>query len=359
MKLATAILKNLLLPKLEKDSLFEVSKLSDSFLESFVTALCDFEKDAKPVHELLWQLELVDTTKIMAKLETIYIAFIKEMAEHFVLGHTSEISILLLETKNPTFEKEVLFFTHLKNAITKIERKQIKEKLPDYFNKLTFTIDDETITNVVKKKSREELKKKMVGWDEELILSEEPPIHSFATKRDNKVISLTWMKYAVAACLVLGLGVLFFKKSNPDLPEVENNVVSTDTTSIVHPKNIKAPTEAIVDNTIVVEKQVQYPSDLGFTNTTSSKIIKLYLKEPSKNSSKTNSYEFDGTQLVIYSNDLKISYSILSLDDKIYYLKKDTGYYQLYLSKDPKELKLLKDDTLIEQLEKTSFENEE
>lgn len=359
MKLATAILKNLLLPKLEKDSLFEVSKLSDSFLESFVTALCDFEKDAKPVHELLWQLELVDTAKINAKLETIYIAFIKEMAEHFVLGHTSEISILLLETKNPTFEKEVLFFTHLKNAITKIERKQIKEKLPDYFNELTFTIDDETINNVLKKKSREDLKKKMAGWDDELILSEKPLVHSIAPKKDTKVISLTWIKYTVAASFVFGLGFWFFNQSTPDIPKIENNVVTTDTTSIVHPKTIKAPTEAIVDNTIVVEKQVQYPSDLGFTNTTSSKIIKLYLKEPSKNSSKTNSYEFDGTQLVIYSNDLKISYSILSLDDKIYYLKKDTGYYQLYLSKDPKELKLLKDDTLIEQLEKTSFENEE
>jgi hypothetical protein len=359
MKPATTLLKNLLLPKLEKDSQFEVSKLSESFLESFVIALCDFEKDAKPVYVLLHRLELNNTEKVISKLETLYTAFIKEMAEHLVLGHSSEICNLLIENKNPTFEKEVLFFKHLKNAITKIERKQIKEELPDYFNKISFTIDDETITNVVKKKSREELKKKMAGWDEELILSEEPLVHSFAPKRDTKVISLTWIKYAAAACLVLGLGVWFFKQSNPDLPEVENNVVSTDTTSVIQPKSIKAPSEVIADNTKVIEKQVQYPSDFGFTNTTSSKIIKLYIKKISKNSSITNSYEFDGTQLVIYSNDLKISYSILSLDDKIYYLKKDTGYYQLYLSKDPKELKLLKDDTLIEQLEKTSFDNEE
>ncbi len=359
MKLATAILKNLLLPKLEKDSLSEESKLSESFLESFVKALCDFEKDAKPVHDLLWQLELVNTTKIIAKLETIYIAFIKEMAEHFVLGHTSEISILLLETKNPTFEKEVLFFTQLKDAITKIERKRIKEKLPDYFNELTFTIDDETINNVLKKKSREDLKKKMACWDDELILSEKPLVHSIAPKKDTKVISLTWIKYTVAASFVFGLGFWFFNQSTPDIPKIENNVVSTDTTSIVHPKTIKAPTEAIVDNTIVVEKQVQYPSDLGFTNTTTSKIIKLFIKEPSKNNSKPNSYEFDGTRLVIYSNDLKTSYSILSLDDKIYYLKKDSSYYQLYSTKVPKELELLKDNSLIEQLEKTSFDNEE
>lgn len=359
MKRATATLKNLLLPKLEKDSKFEVSKLSESFLESFVTALCDFEKNTEPVHELLWQLELEDTTKIISKLETIYMAFIKEMAEHFVLGNSSEISTLLLETKNPTFEKEVLFFTHLKNAIAKIERKRIKEELPDYFNKLSFTIDDETITNVVKKKSREELKKKMADWDEELTISEEPFVHSFNPKKDTKVISLTWINYTVAACLVLGLGVWFFNQSNPDVPKIENNVVSADTTSIVRPEKTKAPTQAIVDNAKVIEKQVQYPSDLGFTNTTSSKIIKLYIKEASKKSSKPNSYEFDGTRLVIYSNDLKTSYSILSLDDKIYYLKKDTGYYQLYPTKVPKELELLKDDSLIEQLEKTTFDNEE
>ena len=359
MRLATALLKNLLLPKLEKDSQFEVSKITESFLESLVTALCDFEKNTKPIHELLWQLELDDTNKIISKLETIYMVFIKEMAEHFVLGHSSEISTFLLETKNPIFEKEVLFFTHLKNAIAKTERKRIKEELPDYFNKLSFTIDEETMTNVVKKKSREELKKKMVVWDEEIKVIEEPPVYTIAPKKETKVISLTWIKYAVAACLVLGLGVWFFNQTNPNIPKIENNVVSSDTTSIVHPKNIKAPTEAIVDNTKVVEKQVQYPSDLGFTNTTTSKIIKLFIKEPSKNNSKPNSYEFDGTRLVIYSNDLKTPYSILSLDDKIYFLKKDTGYYQLYSTKVAKELKLLKDESLIEQLEKTSFENEE
>jgi hypothetical protein len=302
---------------------------------------------------------LNDAEKIISKLDTVYISLIKELAENHVLGISSEAIDYLITSKNSTFEKEVKFYTDLKNAITKVERKRIKKELPTIFEKFTFEIDDAVITDVVKKKSREDLKKKMAGWDEEIKVSEEPPVYSIAPKKETKVISLTWIKYAAAACFVLGLGVWFFKQSNPDLPEVENNVVSADTTSIVHPKNIKSPTQAIVENTKIIEKQIQYPTDLGFTNTTSSKIIKIYLKDTSNNVSKQNYYEFDGVILVVYSKDLKIQYSILSLDDKVFYLKKETDYYQLYLTKTPQQLKIVTDITIIEQLEKTSFDNEE
>jgi hypothetical protein len=358
MKLAIDIVQSLLLPKFGKDSSFDANQTNIAFWETFTTALLDFEKDVQPVYAAIYSLGLNDAEKIISKLDTVYISFIKELAENHVLGISSEASAYLITSKNSSFEKEVKFYTDLKNAVTKVERKRIKKELPTGFEKFTFEIDDEIITNVLKKKSREDLKKKMAGWDEEIIASEEPPVISIAPIKETKVVSLSWIKYAAAACLVLGLGVWFFKQSNPDLPEVENNVVSSDTTSVIQPKSIKAPVEVIADNTKAIEKQVQYPSDLGFTNTTSSKIIKIYLKDASKNVSKQNNYEFDGASLVVYCKDLKSSYSILSLDDKVYYLKKEANYYQLYLTKTPQQLKLVKDTTIIEQLEKTSFDNE-
>lgn len=359
MKLANVIVQSLLLPKLEKDASFDVNQTNIAFWKTFTTYLLDFEKDAKPIYATIFSLELKDAEKIISKLETIYISFIKELAENHVLGISSEASAYLITSKNSAFEKEVKFYTDLKNAITKVERQRIKKELPTGFEKFTFEIDDEIITNVLKKKSREDLKKKMAGWDEEIKASEEPPVNFISPKKETKVISLSWIKYAAAACVVLGLGVWFFRQSNPDLPEVENNVVSTDTISVIQPKSIKAPSEVIADNTKVIEKKVQYPSDLGFTNTTSSKIIIIYLKDASKNVSKQLCYEFDGANLVVYCKDLKTQYSILSLDDKVYYLKKETDYYQLYLTKTPQQLKLVKDTTIIEQLEKTTFDNEE
>lgn len=358
MKLANVIVQSLLLPKLEKDVRFDANQTSIAFWGTFTTALLDFEKDSKPVYAAIYSLGLKDVEKIISKLDTVYISLVKELAENHVLGIASDAIDYLIASKNYTFEKEVKFYTDLKNAITKVERKRIKKELPTGFEKFTFEIDDAIITNVLKKKSREDLKKKMAGWDEEIIASEEPPVNSIAPKKDTKVISLSWIKYAAAACLVLGLGVWFFRQSNQVLPEVENNVVSTDTTSVIQPKSIKAPSEVIADNTKVIEKQVQYPSDLGFTNTTSSKIIKIYLKDASKNVSKQHCYKFDGTNLVVYSKDLKTQYSILSLDDKVYYLKKEADYYQLYLIKTPQQFKIVTDITIIEQLEKTSFDNE-
>jgi ribosomal protein S13 len=359
MKVAIDIVQRLLLPKLEKDASFDVNQTSIAFWGTFTTALLDFEKDAKPVYTTIYSLGLKDAEKIISKLDTVYISLIKELAENHVLGIASDAIDYLIASKNYTFEKEVKFYTDLKNAITKVERKRIKKELPTGFEKFTFEIDDTIITNVLKKKSREDLKKKMAGWDEEIIDSEEPPVNSIAPKKDTKVISLSWIKYAAAACLVLGLGVWFFRQSNKVLPEVENNVVSTDTTSVIQPKSIKAPSEVIADNTKIIEKKVQYPTDLGFTNTTSSKIIKIYLKDTSNNVSKQNYYEFDGASLIIYSKELKIKYSILSLDDKVFYLKKEADYYQLYLTKTPQQFKIVTDMTILEQLEKTRFDNEE
>ena len=160
MKLAIDILQSLLLPKLEKDNQFDANKIAAPFWKKLTLALCDFEKDAKPAYAIIYSLELENPEKIISKLDTVYDSFIKELAENYVLGSTSETIEILLKSKNVAFEKEVHFLQHLENAIKKSERKRIKQELPTLYEKLAFELSDAEIDSAVKKKSREDLKKK-------------------------------------------------------------------------------------------------------------------------------------------------------------------------------------------------------
>jgi len=395
---AIEILKSLLIPKLERDIYFQRIILKDTFWELLSEYFLNYENDAKPTYELLYALQLYQPERLLDKLPNVFSKFTKELAEYYVLGFHDKATNHLLQSKNSTFLAHVSFLQSMQLAIKKVERQNIKDNLPKSYERLTFELSQDEITNVITKIEREDLKAKFKEWDKELKKEKEPVIfYSLGNEKkmepQQKVISFSWIKYAIAACLVLAGGVWFFKYSNPDIVPSDNGVVTNDkdTTPVVSPKIIEAPIEAIAYNTKVIARTVQYPSDLGFTNTKNSKVVTIYLKDASQsiakfknelardfkgvagygprykvlekeyNSllSKQGRYEFNGKQLIIYTQNLKVSYSILSLDDKTYYLKTDNNYYDLSLTKLPLKFKQLKDATLIEQLEKTSFDNEE
>jgi hypothetical protein len=403
MNKAIEILQLLLVPKLEMDARYDKTKVNAAFWERFVIAFLDYESDKKPVYALLYSLELENVEKLFDKLPKIHSHFIKELAENYVLGNSDNATTHLIATKNPTFLARVSFFQTLEQVIKKVERKNIKSNLPKSFERLTFKVSDIELENVTKKIGRENLKSKFKEWDNELQHTEESVIlystrvekqEKIPSQSHSKVISLSWIKYAVAACFVLGGGIWFYKFSTPEIIPIDNGVVLTekDTVSKVVPKTIiEEPIEAIAYNTKVSENIVQYPSDLGFTASTNAKSIIITLKDASqfiakleseitkqlnqerpgnepmikalkiqldKLTSQQGGYEFNGKELIIYTNDLKVSYTILSQDDKAYFIKKNTDYYPLYFTKTPLKFTKVKDDKLIEQLEKISFENE-
>lgn len=396
MNKAIEILKSLLLPKLEEDFYFHRIQFKDAFWEMFTEHFLNYENDGKPIYELIYALQLENTEKIFDKLPGIFTKLTRELAECYVLGYHDKAIDFLIQNNNLSFQKQVAFLETMQQAIKKVERESIKANLPKFYERLTFELSDAEMTNVTTKVGREHLKAKFKEWDKELEHKKEPVIF-YSLGNENrmtpkrKVISLSWVKYAVAACLVIVSGVWVFKYSNPDIVPTENGVVTKDSTSVVVPTN-EILNEAVAYTTKVSEKVIQYPSDLGFTNTTKSHVVTIYLKDASESIEKLKrelnnedqggsagdrpifkslkkqlnlllsqqgSYEFDGKQLIIYSNNLKLSCSVLSLDDKIYYLKMDSHYYHLYFTKLPLKFKQLKEVELIEQLEKTSFENEE
>ena len=387
MKLAIDIVQSLLLPKLEKDASFDINQTNIAFWETFTTAFLDFEKDAKPVYAAIYSLELKDAEKIISKLDTVYISFIKELAENHVLGISSEAIDYLIISKNSTFEKEVHFFTDLKNVITKVERKRIKTELPNAFDKLSFEISDDAIALAITKKEREALKEKMNAWDEQLVTSEESPVYSVSAKKETKVISLSWIKYAAAACIVLTAGIATFTNQTGD-----NNVVTTESSQIEtyplvavssfsesstvieetssafasKPKvisivrnnqvlRIASIVKAIENYQIQLQKIL--PNHKVEDNSTIKKLkdtIVTLKNELELLKIREQQYVFNGKLLTLFvSSTSKEDYVLLF--NEIYYLKNINGFYKLSLSKEPQNYKKETDTAVLNDLKEILF----
>nr|WP_315215264.1 hypothetical protein [uncultured Flavobacterium sp.] len=400
MKLAIDIVQSLLLPKLEKDASFDANQTNIAFWETFTTTFLDFERDAKPVYASIYSLGMKDAEKIISKLDTIYISFIKELAENHVLGISSEAIDYLITSKNSTFEKEVNFFTDLQNVINKVERKRIKMELPNTFDKLSFQLSDDAIALAITKKEREALKEKMNAWDEELVATEEAPVYSVSTKKETKVISLSWIKYAAAACIVLTAGIMYFKFNT------NNNLVQPGDTNVVTAPVKKEtitpeiPSEALAEVASVTKNAPVIESGLGFASknnnikivennqkarmvsivTAIEKYRQLLENEFSENKvgvgprvkeletkisslqkelallkEKEKQYVFDGKALILYVSTTAKENSIV-LYEATYYLKRDADYFKLTVAVQPQLYKKERNSEVLSALDKIIFD---
>ena len=405
MKLAIDIVQSLLLRKLEKDASFDANQTNIAFWETFTSTFLDFERDAKPVYASIYSLGMKDAEKIISKLDTLYISLIKELAENHVLGISSEAIDYLITSKNNAFEKEVNFFTDLQNVITKVERKRIKMELPKTFDKLSFEISDDAIALAITKKEREALKEKMNTWDKELVTSEESPVYTVSAKKETKVISLSWIKYAAAACIVLTAGIMYFK-FNTDINLVQpgdTNVVTApvkkDTTS-KGTITAEIPSESLAEVASVTKNAPVIESGLGFASknnnikivennqkarmvsivTAIEKYRQLLENEFSENKVGDNSrikelenkinslqkelallkarekqYVFDGKALVLFvSNSTKENTIVLY--EATYYLKKDADYFKLTVAEQPQLYKKESNTEIQSTLDKIIFD---
>lgn len=391
----TLVIKDILLPKLEKDFKFSAEQVDSVFWEKFTKDLVHFEEDAKPLYALIYSLELDNPEKIIDKLPNIYAQFLKELAESYVLGQTSEATDYLLETNNAVFLKEVQFLKSMQQAIKNVERKRIKADLPKSYERLTFELSDANLVNVARKKGREDLREKFKQWDDELKPKREPKIfYSLNNERDSKpkpkVISLSWMKYAAAASILIAVGIFYFNNTNSIVIPVENSVVTTDdeketpakgTKSIINEAIVFAPIETTSKSVTILQSE-----SLGFTSDKEVKItitfkdasqriasLEKYIKtNPAVDSKILNQhkselatlktleekYLFDGKVLTLFAKISTKDYSILSTENQLYYLKKGTQYYHLTISKTALPIQKVSDAKTIDILEKITFDNE-
>ena len=390
----TPIIKNILLPKLKKDSKYSDEKVVASFWKNFSTVLVRFEENAQPLYTAIYSLELGNPEQIIDKLPKIYAQFLKELAECYVLGQTSEATDYLVKTNNKTFLKEVQFLKTMQQAIKSVERKRIKTELPQSYDRLTFELSETEIANAIKKKAREELKKKMKLWDAEL--EDGVPVISMANLEDeitsdktrSKVISLSWMEYAVAASIIIAAGIFYFKNTGtPEIP-VENSVVikekknnqpqlhptvtetialaSIETTSstvtVLQPESLGFSSDKKVKITInfkdATKRILSLENALRQSRTIDPKIFGQYKVELIQLKRQKDNYVFDGQIMTLFNKKAATDYAVMQTEEQLYYLKTGDEYYNLKVSNSPMVLEKVVSTTILETLEKIHFENQ-
>lgn len=397
MKKSEQIIKSLVLPILEKDNNFNQLNLNDDFWKAFTSGILLYENDAKPIFKVVYELQLNDPEKVIAKLTLIHTNFIKELAELYVLGGSDEAINILIAKNDKLFLEQVNYFKTVKGVITKLERQRIKEDLPKGHEEVTFEIPESDLEAVIKKNERENLKKKFKQWDEELIdLSHVAAATTLVPVSNksavSKVISLTWVKYAVASCFVVAIGTwVYISNSEIKQPDTDFVVTPENQKSLDSIKNldkIQSPIQEMVKDksTSIATKDtavsvLSSQSELGYSDANKKKGFKInyidyskkieglreaikrdnnpeYVEEYNKLLGLNNKYIFDGLSLSVYKKALNRKESILTTVDGSLYFYDKSDFYKLQKTEIPLELEKVKDTKVREELEKIIFENE-
>ena len=198
---------------------------------------------------------------------------------------------------------------------------------------------------------------------------------------------MSWIKYAVAACVVLATGIFFFKNTDDVGVPTENSVVTTDdkketpakeTKPIIKEAIVFAPIETTSKSVTILQ-----PESLGFTSdkevkitvtfkdasqriaslekyietnpAVDSKILNQHKSELAILKTLEEKYLFDGKVLTLFAKISTKDYSILLTENHLYYLKKGTQYYHLTISKTALPLQKVTEAETIEILEKITF----
>lgn len=414
----STIIKNLILPIVIKSAKVDVSSAPETYWNQFANDFISYEIDASPIYSTLFKLELQNPEDVFQKLPKAYSDFINELAEGYVFGNENELTRKLVESNNDTFLKQVSFLKTMKAVITKVERKALKKNLPLAYDRLTFELDPNTLEAVAKKKSREGLKAKFKQWDAEMVEREpvlmeanhsskmhyEKLTENEVLASETKVISLSW-KYAVAACLVLGIGVWFYDQQNQG-GTPENTVVTapeikqpTTKTKVIP----EVPTEALAEvSTVSKPFNVIENVGYGYASKTQKvdiiesnqkarilsigKAIEKYqmhlekefathkiANEPGEKElretiaslkrelkqlkERENRYTFDGKTLKIYFSISPKINNIILFEGR-YYLHKEKNIYRLFISNQPQRFQKETDSIVLTSLDTIIFEND-
>ena len=404
------IIQDLFIPVLQKDKRFDVSKCDNPFWKKILQEFIDYQQDSKPFYAIIYGLELAEPMKVIHKLENLQHSFLDQLAEENVLGYSSE-GIVKLEQNNPFFKERVQFYKNLEKAIILSERKRMKSELPSMYDKYTFELDEKQLAQAIANRERKALRDKMKLWDKELLAEkeEEQVIELSANKTITKTFPLmSYIKYALAACLVIGLGFWFelyinttkiqtFGSSDRDTENVENyeiedsNSLELPSPVLVDATNVSKDTNALVNEGMGYTSSNNKIKLVSINNTerivsiknaidTYQKFIQKELlkdsgadpknkkirieveknidslaKELTELQKKQNTYLFDGKKLTLYDIPSD-NITLLAFENK-FYVKNKNDFYVLTVANEPQQFSKVIDDALKENLEKILFDN--
>ena len=416
MNTTTNIIKSIVIPIVKESAKVDILSVSDGYWNQLANVLIHFETNAAPIYEKLYALDLDDPEYVFNQLPDIYANFIRDHAEDHVRGNESVITKKLIETRNGTFLKEVSFLKTMNDVITKNERERLKKDLPQAYDRLVFELDDKMFEAVAKKKSREDLKNKFKQWDKDLIEEKHVlekanydltgnylPPEQFPPKSINKFIIQSWTKYAVAASIVLFLGVWFYKSSTKQInPESSiassakkqkttkiDQLLENDSISLAEISTSKSASTVLVNSlgfnaniqiiNIVIKNQYERISsvnkaidryqiclnhELASDKQGSGKIvneirsrISLLQVELQNLKERDEKYIFDGKELTMFISVQPSKVQVL-FSGGIYYLKKDSQFSRLQVTDKAQPFKPEVDSNVLKALGKVIFKNE-
>lgn len=333
------LIRNILLANLEQDSRFANNKLNDSFCEEFANAIVRFEIEPNLASELIQSLGLGGIENINATLEEIYNDFLSELAEFYVLGNNNELTAYLIGTTNITFENYVNGLRSIENSIKKTERNRLKLELPHLHDRLVFELQENDIRAAIKKKAREDLKTQFKKWDvellEEKVFETEKPIGG--------IFNISWVKYAIAACLLIIGSITFYITQNNhklEYSESKKNNTNTNTPELgnVYLKDkiyeshaLKNSIDSLHSNENVepfVNRQISIIFDNSLIDSIGYNLDTTVLNNQ-------RYYTFNFNKLIIFGKPFNSPCKVILLGKRVYYLKVDKKYFELKYNINP------------------------
>jgi hypothetical protein len=395
------LLDILINPIIFKNSNGDLNQFGTTFWNEFALDFVDYEKNAEPVYLKLYKLSLNNPEQVFEKLDEVYDLFIKQLAELYIKGQKDEAIVKLLNSKNKTFSNEVTFLNTLQNVIRKSERANLKKKMPYIVKNLEFQLDDDILKNAAKSAARSALKEKFKQWDKELekevnlvdkpdlkyqLSSDDIELEPTSFNRnipENSIGSkwITWGKFAMAACILIGITFTVKLILDSD-SQLTNNVSVANTKPNVNQID-DFETELVIpdaeENTIfrkyLNDSQGFIDSDknqkiviINFYNRIQALNSSLKLSNKKGNIDKIIS-EIDSLKrlsntYLLKNNVLKINVinkvkdiRIINLSNKGDYLRMGSNYYNFIESDNFKPLLIEKDSIIINQLDRIIITN--
>lgn len=379
-------------PILSKNSNIDSSQLDEIFWQEFALDFVDYEQNAEPVYLKLYKLSLTNSENVFEQLDKVHDLFIRQIAELYLTGYQDDVVTKLINSNNLKFSTEVSFLKTLKNVIRKSGRSSFKKKIPFIIKNLETNIDDQLIKKVAQSESRAAFKEKFNKWDleikedkfaEKVIVKYQlsgDEIVSVETSSGKNYSNLgtwiTWGKYSIAACILLGISfsVKLILDSDSQLP---NSVSVAKNKSIINQIDNLEPElvfpdsdESTIFRTFLNDSQGFINSDkkqkiiiINYSTRLRSLNSSLHSSNKKVNSVKinneidslmrlSNTYLFKNNVLKIRginnSNDLKL----INLSNQAAYVRIGKKYYKLVENNSFKPLLVEKDTNVILELDK-------
>ncbi len=417
------ILKSLYQPILEEISVqapaLKGSLNNEEFWDYFNELILDVKHTGNELTNLLHSYKVAKAEYYTNQLEQIRAEYLSLLAIGYIRGNNTPTTELLIKTQFAPFLEELAFQKDIIITVTISERSRLKNYFSIIDEVINFDIANEEITaafkGLNKKNERNSLKRQFNELEkgEELVYKEdsrsmslvEEPTTTYGQteklavpfeKRKTKTISLSFLKYAAAACFIgamVWIGVKFY-----DTGSTRDNteVAKIDVPAVPDAKIKPAFAEVEVTENII---PLQTETGMGFADVGSIKKLPIviqnvmpriqsiedYLNKPQTCTSETTlrdtlvevikeqtgaveelelllrlskSYIFDGEKLQLFQTfNAHVQNSVIKTADKKYYLMSGNNFYQLTISKQQQDLNKITDSQLIEKLERIVFDN--